>query len=270
MDANYVYLDGTVVREEIIGVGGTGIVVSRGGYAYKIPLISKIIKIDGVPFDDGGFPPPKEGDYDERATAIEALENEKAIYRRLGDHSGIIRCYNLQSTDPSIQMPLMEGDLRHYLDETRPARATLLSWLTQLAHAMAHIHSRRVIIGDFRLDNIVYDENMSIKLVDFSESSLMPLDWDLDGCDGSGFSIWTDLGQFGAVMFDMITGQRCAFDIYHDWRQVGDQPTWPRRDTLPSTSGVWLGSIIEKCWTKGFGSAQDLVEELEKQTGSVC
>jgi serine/threonine protein kinase len=265
MEANYLYLDGTIVREPIIGVGGTGIVVSRRGYAYKIPLISKIIKIDGVPFDDPGYP-PKEGDYDERATAIKAFENEKAIYRRLGDHAGIIRCYNLLSADPSIQMPLMEGDLRHYLDDqTRPTKATLLSWLTQLAHAMAHIHSRRVIVGDFRLDNIVFDGNMSIKLVDFSESSLMPPGWNLDGCDENGFSIGTDIGQFGAAMFDMITGQRCAFDIYHDWKQVGDRPTWPRRDTLPSTRGVWLGSIIEKCWTKGFVSAQDLAEALEKE-----
>jgi serine/threonine protein kinase len=165
-------------------------------------------------------------------------------------------------------MPLMQGDLRRFLDKTRPAKTTLLSWLTQLAHAIAHIHSRRIIIADFRLDNVVYDETMSIKIVDFSESSLMPLDWDLDGCDANGFSIWTDIGQFGAAMFDMITGQRCTFDIYQDWKQVGDQPTWPRRDTLPSTSGVWLGPIIEKCWTKEFVSAQDLVEELERE--SVC
>ncbi|KIW85358.1 hypothetical protein Z517_00748 [Fonsecaea pedrosoi CBS 271.37] len=266
MEANYVYLDGTTVREQIIGIGGTGIVVLRRGYAYKIPLISKIIKIDGVPFDSGKLLPSREGDYDERATAVKAFEHEKAIYRRLGDHPGIIRCYNLQSPDPSIQMPLMEGDLRHYLDQTtRPGKETLLSWMTQLAHAMSHIHSRHVIIADFRLDNVVFDEKMRIKLVDFSECSLMPLDWDLDDCDENGFSTWTDIGQFGAVMFDMITGQCCAFDIYQDWEQVGDPTTWPRRDSLPSTSGVWLGSIIEKCWTKQFPSARNLAEELDRE-----
>ena len=267
MDANYLYLDGTIVREQIIGVGGSGIVVSRGGYAYKIPLISKIIRINGVPFDDEEFT-PKDGDYDERATAIKTFENEKNIYKRLGDHPGIIRCYNLSSTDPSIQMPLMKGDLRHYLAEIRPEKATQLSWLTQLAHTMAYIHSRRVIITDFRLDNIVFDDQMAIKLVDFSESTLMPLDWDLDGCDNCGFSILTDIGQFGAVMFELIMGRRCAFDIYQDWRDVGDPTTWPQRDTLPSTSGVWLGSMIEKCWTKGFASAKDIATELDKE--SVC
>ncbi|OAL32584.1 hypothetical protein AYO20_07894 [Fonsecaea nubica] len=267
MEANYVYLDGTTVTEDIIGIGGTGIVVSRRGYAYKIPLISKILKIDGIPFDYGALLPRKEGDYDERATAVKALEHEKDIYRRLGDHPGIIHCLNLQSPDPSIQMPLMEGDLRHYLDQTPtwPGKATLLSWMTQLAHAMVHIHSRRVIIADFRLDNIVFDEKMDIKLVDFSESTLMPLDWDLDGRDANGFSIWTDIGQFGAVMFDMTTGQRCTFDIYQDWKQVGDPTTWPGRETLPSTRRVWLGPIIEKCWNKQFALARRLAEELEKE-----
>lgn len=265
--ANYLYLDGTRVTEEIIGVGGTGIVVHRGGYAFKIPRISKIVEIDGVPFDNGSLT-PKEGDYDERAAAIRAFENEKAIYRRLGDYPGIIRCQNLSSTEPSIQMPLMNGDLRHYLAETMPERGTQLSWLTQLAHTIAYIHSRRIIIADFRLDNVVFNEKLAIKLVDFSESSLMPLDWDLDGCDDVGFSILTDIGQFGAAMFEMITGQRCAFDIYQDWNDVGDPTTWPRRDTLPSTGGVWLGSIIEKCWTKGFASAKDLAAELDNE--KVC
>lgn len=55
--ANYLYLDGTVVKEEIIGVGGAGIVVKRGAYAFKIPRISKLIKIDRVPVHDRRLTP---------------------------------------------------------------------------------------------------------------------------------------------------------------------------------------------------------------------
>jgi len=40
--------------------------------------------------------------------------------------------------------------------------------------------------------------------------------------------------------------------------------TWLRRDTLPSTSDIWLGHIIEKCWTQELKSANDLAAELEK------
>ncbi|KIV96336.1 hypothetical protein PV10_00217 [Exophiala mesophila] len=236
--ANYLYLDGTIVKERVIGVGGVGIVVIRDGYAFKIPRISKIVEIDGVPFEDGILT-DLEGGHTECAAAIRTFKREKAIY------TGIIRCHNTFSDEPSIQMPLMDGDLLHFLADNRPDKATQLSWLTQLAHTMAYIHSRRVIVADFRLDNVVVDHEMRIKLLDFSESTLMPLDWDLEGCDDAGFSIYSDIGQFGAVMFEIITGQRCSFDIYQEWEEVGDPTTWPRRETLPSTDGLWLGSIIE-------------------------
>ncbi|EXJ92417.1 serine/threonine protein kinase [Capronia epimyces CBS 606.96] len=259
-DANYLYLDGTTVKEEIIGVGSAGIVVIREGYAFKIPRISKLVEIDGVPHEET---------YGELTVAIMSFKNEKAIYKRLGDHPGIIRCYNVDdSEDPSIQMPLMNGDLRHYLDEIRPERSRQFSWLLQLARTMAFVHTKRVVICDLRLDNIVYDDNMNIRLIDFSESSLMHPEWDLKGYDKYGCSILTDIGQFGAVMFEIVTGQYCSFDIYEQWKEVGDPTTWPRRETLPSTSEVWLGSIIEKCWTKGFASAGDLERELEKE--NIC
>jgi serine/threonine protein kinase len=178
-----------------------------------------------------------------------------------------VRCYNLSSTDHSIQMDLMKhGDLRHYLSELkiRPEKQTQLSWLTGMAQSLAYIHNRRVIVADIRLDNLLLDDQLAINFSDFGESTLMPLDWDLDGDDDDGYSILTDIGQFGAVMFEIVTGQNCKFDLMQDWKEVGDSMTWPRRDTLPSTSHIWLGHIIEKCWTQGFRSANDLAAELEK------
>ncbi len=93
----------------------------------------------------------------------------------------------------------------------------------------------------------------------------MPLDWSLDGSDDLGYSCLTDIGQFGAVMYEIVTGEDCKFDIMRDWREVGDLPAWPRRDSLPPTGGVWLGHIIERCWTRGFGSAEDLAAALDEE-----
>ncbi|KIW39695.1 uncharacterized protein PV06_08285 [Exophiala oligosperma] len=216
--ANFVYLDGRIVKEEVIGVGGAGIVVNRGGYAFKIPRISKLVEIDGVPVHDRILN-HNEDSYNELAVAVTSFRHEKAIYKRLGDRPGIIRCYNVDSEEPSIQMPLMNGDLRQYLSDFRPERTVQLSWFIQLARAMAFAHTKGVILCDLRLDNIVYDD----KLIDFSESSLMHPEWDLKGCYKYGFSILTDIGQFGAVMFEITTGQRCSFDIYEEWQEVGDR-----------------------------------------------
>ena len=44
--AQYVRLDGTKVTDEIIGAGGTGLVVRRGPHAVKKHYISRKIEID--------------------------------------------------------------------------------------------------------------------------------------------------------------------------------------------------------------------------------
>lgn len=263
--AEYLHLDGTRVEDNIIGVGGTGIVIQQGEYAIKIPRVSRVIEVDGAPVIQGRLT-PEDGDHDVRTDLVKSLENEKAIYRRLGDHHGIVRCYNPSSAHHSIRMARMaNGDLRHYLAERRPERRQQLSWLREMANTIAYVHSRCVIIADVRLDNFLLDDNFSVKLFDFSESTLMPVGWNLEGTDDLGFSILTDIGQFGAVMFEIVTGQQCSFDIMQDWKEVGDESTWPRRSSLPSTSDIWLGHIIEKCWTQKFISAKDLAGELETE-----
>lgn len=127
-EAVWLHLDGSRVTEKVIGQGATGIIIEQGQYAFKLPHISRYTKIDGVPVEVGSLT-PKDGDYDERPPLIESIQVEKAIYKRLGnDHDGIVRCYNLASTDVSIQMDRMRnGDLRHYLATTRPDRKTQLT-----------------------------------------------------------------------------------------------------------------------------------------------
>ncbi|KAK2806104.1 hypothetical protein FQN51_008057 [Onygenales sp. PD_10] len=249
----FLHLDGTRVVGRVIGLGGTGIVIERGQL------------VDGVPMSTGRLT-PEPGNYDERPDLIRSIQDEKAIYRRLGDHPGIVRCFDLSSDDPSLQMDLMKnGDLRHYLAEKRPKKSTQLSWLASMAHTMSYIHGCRIIIADIRLDNLLLTEDLCVKFSDFGESAMMPLDWDLNGSDDVGFSIMTDIGQFGAVMFEIVTGQRCKFDLAQGWREPGDMYTWPRRDSLPSTINVWLGHIIEECWTRGITSAKDLAAELDRE-----
>ncbi|KAM5465048.1 hypothetical protein MauCBS54593_006681 [Microsporum audouinii] len=264
----FLHLDGTKVVERVIGIGGTGIVIERRQYALKIPRILRPIEVDGVPVATGRLT-PEEGNYDERPDLIRSIQDEKAIYRRLGNHPGIVRCVNLSSEHPSIKMYLMKsGDLRHYLAETRPEKSTQLSWLVSMAHTMLYIHECRIIIADIRLDNLLLADDLSVKFSDFGESVMMPLDWDLNGSDDLGFSIMTDIGQFGAVMFEIVTGQKCRFDLAQGRREPGDLYTWPRRDSLPSTTNTWLGHIIEKCWTQETTSAKDLAAELDEEKGS--
>lgn len=263
-EAVWLRLDGTILKEKVLGLGATGVIIEQGPYAIKIPNISRHIKVDGVPVEMRPLT-PEEGDYDERPPLIESIQVEKAIYKRLGDHPGIVRCHNLESTDVSIQMDLMNGDLRHYMADNTPERTTQLSWFTQIAHTIAYIHEHRIIVADIRLDNLLLDDTLAVKFCDFGESALMPLKWDLNGTDDLGFSVSTDIGQFGVVMYEVTTGLKCKYDLLQDRKEPENLYTCPRRDSLPSTENMWLGRIIDKCWTQAYKSAEELAVELDQE-----
>ncbi|EXJ61224.1 uncharacterized protein A1O5_12016, partial [Cladophialophora psammophila CBS 110553] len=94
--------DGTKVVERILGPGVTGLVVQQGGYALTIPQLSGEI---------GGEPPTRESfslRNEERSHRIRSIEDEKAIYRRLGNQPCVVRCdYNLPSAEHLMRMELM-------------------------------------------------------------------------------------------------------------------------------------------------------------------
>jgi hypothetical protein len=67
-------------------------------------------------------------------------------------------------------------------------------------------------------------------------------------------------------MYEIITGRRCSFDLTQDRKELENLYTCPRRDSLPSTKNIWLGHVIEKCWTQAFESAEELAVQLDQET----
>ncbi|OAL35139.1 hypothetical protein AYO20_05616 [Fonsecaea nubica] len=162
-------------------------------------------------------------------------------------------------------MDRMNGGVRHYLAQDRPDRKTQFSWLTKLAYTLGYIHEHRIIIADVRYDNLLLDDALDVKFCDLGESAMMPLDWHLEGTDDLGFSILTDTGQFGRVMYEVIAGVRCKFDLTLNRKEPEDLYSCPPRDSLPSPRDIWLGHIIDKCWTQAFKSARELALELDQE-----
>lgn len=254
----FLHLNGIPVTEEILGVGGSGLVIREGHFAVKIPRLWQGVDILG----DGRLTPEAD-EIDMRQFRVDQINREKSIFRRLKGCPGVVPCFDLESSDLSIRMKYaVNGDLRSYLESEKLSRQTQLVWLTEMAHTLSEIHRRRVIVADVRSDNFLIDEGQLIYITDFGESSLMPLEWDMKDPNEDGESVMTDIGHFGVVMFNIITGQHCKFDLW----KAGIPCSWPRRETLPSTDGIWLGHIIEACWTEGsFASADDLAAALDNE-----
>ncbi|MCJ1386618.1 hypothetical protein MMC17_009744 [Xylographa soralifera] len=245
--------DGTPLQDVILGIGRSGVVVRRDDMALKLPLE---YSTTGLNEDDI-----------EHLTiradiSRETLHREKEVYRRLGPNDGIVSCLSLSGH--GLQMEIMtSGNLHDYQAQQDPVKAVQLTWFQDMARTLIHIHDRRVIVADIAARNFLLTADLSVKFSDFSESTILPLDTNMQNADDAGYSIYTDIGQLGTVIYEVITRKPCSFDLFKNQPAGPATAAWPQREDLPSTQNIWLGSIIERCWSKGaFQNARELSEAL--------
>ncbi|PLB37104.1 uncharacterized protein BDW47DRAFT_118206 [Aspergillus candidus] len=175
---------------------------------------------------------------------IKVIQHEQDVYRRL----------NLPGSVDGVQN-----------NNKRVYRPVQIAWLRQMACVLEQIHERRILVADVATRKFLLDENMCLKLCDFSGATVLPLETIcMEKVDDNGFSIQTDIGQLGAVMYEVITRQKSEIDLFRDNAPDDGRAAWPQRAELPNTDGLWLGWVMERCWTEGgFRNAGRLALALE-------
>ncbi|KAJ5456413.1 serine/threonine-protein kinase HT1 [Penicillium desertorum] len=230
-------LDGEPISDsEVLGYGRTGVVICRDNLAVKIPLRH-----------------PWSSDTDVQSN-VEVIEREQDVYHRFNrfpreqvDH--IVPCLGLKKNATHLAC-MGYGKLRDYLAKNQPSRAVQITWFRQMVQALEQVHDKCVLVADIASCNFLLDSDLSIKICDFSGSSLLPIGTVMEMADDDRYSIQTDIGQLD---FDLFWG-----GIPMDGRAI-----WPPQDSLPSTDGLWLGPIIARCWVEGgFQNAHALSHAL--------
>jgi Protein tyrosine and serine/threonine kinase len=164
-----------------------------------------------------------------------------------------------------IRLALMEkGDLQNHLNKHKqPDQSRQLACFQAMARALVHVQNRHVLVADITTRSFLLSADPSVQLSDFNQSTVLPLDTDMELVDGCGYSIYTDIGQLGTVFYTVATGQACEFDLFKDLPYESADDVWPRTEDLPSTENVWIGPMIERCWRKGsFRSTGELLDAL--------
>ncbi|KAE8155494.1 kinase-like protein [Aspergillus tamarii] len=253
MSSPFLNVQGDAIpQEQILGSGGSAVVLLQDNLAVKTPLRYLW-----------------SSDSDVQAN-IKSLRREQNVYRRLenpDDHrsNGVVRCIGF-SNEATQLAHMANGDLRTYLEKCRPPDQLQLTWFREMARTLSYIHDRRVLVADIASRNFLLDSELCIKICDFSEASLLPLDSDMEAVDDNGYTTRIDIGLLGAVIYEVVTGHRCEIDLFKDNSPTDGRAHWPERKSLPSTKDIWLGRIIEGCWDGEFSDAQSLLRALDSVT----
>ncbi|WEW54769.1 hypothetical protein PRK78_000194 [Emydomyces testavorans] len=202
-------------------------------------------------------------------------EIEKKVYERLEDHPNILRCLGQSPPECTLLRGALlfeyhpRGNLKDCLEKFRlsPTRGR---WPHQAVSALAYIHSRKVVHGDFGLHNFLLRDDGGIVLCDFAGSGV-----DGDRCYVAHGVRYTnplstedypteqdDIFALGTVLYELDRGQ-----LLFEGMSRNEIYTRLRDKNFPDLSMISLPlrNIIEKCWKESEYKASDALKELESR-----
>jgi serine/threonine protein kinase len=195
--------DGIPLKAELVAIGRIGVIIKHGGRAFKISRRDDILTCA-----------ESKREYLISAAEIshESLEREKSVYRHLNRYDGIVECFKI--CNAGIEMALLQnGNLADYI-QRKPNKSLQFAWIYQMTGTIRYVHRKHVIIADVVTRNFLVADDLSIKLSNFTESTIMPLDVNMDEADDFGYSVQTDIGQFKTVIYKIVIKKSFIFDLF--------------------------------------------------------
>ncbi len=220
-------------------------------------------------------------DWFERETRAAAAINHANVLAvfDVGRHEGV----------PYVVTELLDGEsLRARLRRGPLGPRQAVPWARDLAHGMAAAHDRGIVHRDIKPDNVFVTADGRVKILDFGVATfLRGRDDGGDELDEPGLVVGTvgymapeqlrgdkvdhrtDIFAFGAVMYEMLTGEpafRGDGDLETAESALGDDPIERAPATL--TRVPWsVVQIVRRCLEKSpgsrFQSARDLAFALD-------
>jgi len=230
-------------------------------------------------------------EHEARAVATLNHPNLLAIHD-IGEHEG----------SPFIVSELLEGDTLRSELETGPIPSRKASdYAAQIAQGLAAAHEKNIVHRDLKPENIFITKEGRVKILDFGLAKLAPSGREGKSASegltltsspteaglvmgtagymapeqvrGAVIDSRTDIFAFGAVLYEMVSGQR-AFrrDTAAETMTAILKEEPPDLNELPHPVSPGLERIIRRCLEKQpeqrFQSAKDLAFALEALTGT--
>ncbi|KAJ3347169.1 hypothetical protein GGF32_007018 [Allomyces javanicus] len=240
--------------EEILGCGGFGEVVCATwvGSGTKV-AIKRLL--------------PLEGRLQADRPVLELVTKEACIWSSLRHpHVLPLLGVSLKSDPPFLVMPLMEGgDLTLYSRGKPPHEHLRL--LHEAAQGMAYLHSKNILHGDLKGNNVLVDGFGRAQVADFGQSRTLSMASHASTFKNRSvgnvrwigperykrkaqYRLEPDVFAFAMVIYEVVAGNMPFFEehdseVIKDWIKDGDRPDAPTES--PSYSPK-LWALVVRCW----------------------
>ncbi|KXS97607.1 hypothetical protein AC578_5761 [Pseudocercospora eumusae] len=229
---------------DLVGSGIDGFVIRNGSYVLKIP------KLFGRLLSDGTIEADSENHFH-----VNHLELEKQAYERLRGVPGVAKCIECTS-DGILLKYYQNGALSEYIScHKPPSMPWRWRWVLQATEIIALCHERGVLVFDIALRNFLLADDFSLRIIDFSNSSLVPQSMDITEANLDGCTARLDLFHLANVIYSIMTWQKFSFDC-------AMESEWPTIDQIPDLEGLDVGQIIHACWNREYTTIQEFALEI--------
>ncbi|PWY62709.1 hypothetical protein BO83DRAFT_403628 [Aspergillus eucalypticola CBS 122712] len=134
------------------------------------------------------------------------------------------------------------------------------SWIWCIINTFAHVHSCKVFVDDIALRNILVLDGQ-LKLSDFGQSILLPLDIDLNSENENDLTVQIEILHLGWVLYSIASWR---VHKYYFFNPENADLCWPEPDSFPNADHVLFVAIIKKCWRGEYTSMDDVRDEAHQ------
>ncbi|KAH6714571.1 kinase-like domain-containing protein [Leptodontidium sp. MPI-SDFR-AT-0119] len=206
------------------------------------------------------------------------LAKEDHVYRLLGEHPHILRCYGLVEVHPSVHSLRLEralhGNVREFIrnNKTTPlSEEDRLNMALGVSSGIAHMHSRNIIHCDISCRNLLLFPDWRVKVGDFgsardgnpSENNIVEeIRYELP-LRGRAFEdrpyIKRELFALGSAIYEIM-----AWEMPFEELGTDDVEKKYAAEEFPDVTCVLAGDIIRDCWDEKFDTAEDIEGAIQK------
>lgn len=191
---------------------------------------------------------------------------ERHVYVSLGAHPRLLPLKGTLGTGLLLEYQ-PGGTIRDVLRSTNGGlkKMDLFKFSTHITEGLAFIHSQNVIHADVSLSNVLITKDQGAVLCDFSGSCFEDQKFSETVYEtryqrpsaGEDFVFADDLFALGSAIYEMEKGRA----PYHRKSDNAVERLYAK-GSFPSTRGLKLRNVIEKCWHCDYFEASEVLEDI--------